>query len=466
MNQLNRAILLFTLTIGHAWAAGFEGLSNTKLGQGAGSAAGDDDASIFIGRNAGFNNTTGFSNTFLGKSAGYGNTTGADNTFLGDAAGFNNTTGDSNTFLGTDAGGRNTTGSSNTFLGRFAGSNHTSGFLNTFVGRGAGFNNITGSGNVFLGYQTGYNELGSNRLYIANSTTTTPLIYGEFDTPKVILNGNLEVVGPNAGLVRLTDVNTNSTTKGARLVLNHYNNASLPVYLFGAASTPSQNFVAFGGGNAIGNAATQLDFFTAPTTTTTVGTSRMTINGAGNIGMGVTAPLYPLHMASGALVTSGGVWTNASSRDYKENIKDLSTKEASLALASLTPVTYNYKVDKNQGHVGFIAEDVPELVATKDRKGLSPMDIVAVLTKVTQEQQRAIEDHQKVAQEQQRALQAQERVNQEQQKMMQAQQQIITELNEQNKAMAEQTKLIPTLSTALTELKREVRMGRTTALAD
>ena len=35
--------------------------------------------------------------------------------------------------------------------------------------------------------------------------------------------------------------------------------------------------------------------------------------------------------------------------------------------------------------VGFIAEEVPDLVATKDRKGLSPMDIVAVLTKVVQE---------------------------------------------------------------------------------
>jgi len=30
-------------------------------------------------------------------------------------------------------------------------------------------------------------------------------------------------------------------------------------------------------------------------------------------------------------------------------------------------------------------------VATKDRKGLSPMDVVAVLTKVVQEQQRTID---------------------------------------------------------------------------
>ena len=34
---------------------------------------------------------------------------------------------------------------------------------------------------------------------------------------------------------------------------------------------------------------------------------------------------------------------------------------------------------------------MPELVATKDRKGLSSMDIVAVLTKVVQEQNRTIE---------------------------------------------------------------------------
>ena len=236
------------------------------------------------------------------------------------------------------------------------------------------------------------NEPGFNRLYIANSSTPTPLIYGEFDTFKVTLNGNLEVIGPDNGLVRLSNTTADNTTKAARMVLKHYNNASLPVYLFGAAATPGNNFLAFGGGNAIGNAATQLDFFTGATTTTAVGTSRMTINGAGNIGMGVTSPVHPLQMASGAVVTAGGVWTNASSRDYKENIKDLSSKEAALTLASLTPVTYNYKVDKGQAHVGFIAEDVPDLVATKDRKGLSPMDIVAVLTKVVKEQQGLISD--------------------------------------------------------------------------
>ena len=42
-----------------------------------------------------------------------------------------------------------------------------------------------------------------------------------------------------------------------------------------------------------------------------------------------------------------------------------------------------------------IAEDVPGLVATKDRKGLSPMDVVAVLTKVVQDQKTLLEEQQK-----------------------------------------------------------------------
>ena len=95
---------------------------------------------------------------------------------------------------------------------------------------------------------------------------------------------------------------------------------------------------------------------------------------------------------SGAYVTSGGVWTDASSRSYKENISDLTLDEATLTLAELTPVKFNYKLQKDEQYIGFIAEDVPQLVATGDRKGLSPMDIVAVLTRVVQKQQSEIAD--------------------------------------------------------------------------
>jgi len=113
---------------------------------------------------------------------------------------------------------------------------------------------------------------------------------------------------------------------------------------------------------------------------------------AGYVGIGTTSPSYPLQMGSGAYVSTGGVWTNASSREYKTDIKKLSTQKAIDALKQLDPVEFAYKTDSQEKHVGFIAEDAPELVATKDRKGMSSMDVVAVLTKVVQEQQKTISE--------------------------------------------------------------------------
>lgn len=118
---------------------------------------------------------------------------------------------------------------------------------------------------------------------------------------------------------------------------------------------------------------------------------RITIDREGNVGVGVARPAHPMEMASGAHVSAGGVWTNSSSRAKKENIAALTPEEALTALASLQPVQFNYKSDQQETYVGFIAEDVPELVATGDRQGLSAMDIVAVLTKVVQAQQLKIE---------------------------------------------------------------------------
>jgi len=117
---------------------------------------------------------------------------------------------------------------------------------------------------------------------------------------------------------------------------------------------------------------------------------RMTIKSNGYIGIGQRSPSHPLQMASGAYCTTGGVWTNASSKEYKQDIKELTRDEAMETLNGLSPVKFAYKSDADEKHVGFIAEDVPDLVATKDKKGTSSMDVVAVLTKVVQEQQKTI----------------------------------------------------------------------------
>jgi hypothetical protein len=130
----------------------------------------------------------------------------------------------------------------------------------------------------------------------------------------------------------------------------------------------------------------------------------MIITSTGNVGIGTTSPTNPLQMASGARVTAGGVWTDASSREYKQEIAPLSAGAARAALEQLAPVTFAYRADPAERHVGFVAEDVPALVATADRKGLSPMDIVAVLTRVVQEQQRTSEAQQRLLHDQQRTI--------------------------------------------------------------
>jgi hypothetical protein len=117
----------------------------------------------------------------------------------------------------------------------------------------------------------------------------------------------------------------------------------------------------------------------------------LVIDASGRIGLGVAAPSYQIHHSSGARLDAG-VWVDASSRKLKQDIHDLDRDAAFDALQKLQPVTFEYKAKPTDKHVGFIAEDVPELVARPDRTGIAPMDIVGVLTKVVQEQQKTIAD--------------------------------------------------------------------------
>jgi hypothetical protein len=485
-------VLVVTLCIGagSAWA-GFEGISNTLYGSGAGTSFGGDSCyatfigyqagyhtnygtqssdgkyNTFVGYKAGFTNTTGFSNTFLGNyagytnspgsfntqgycntfigdsagysntggnyntflgvSAGHSNTTGTYNTFLGNGAGLSNNTGGANTFLGNDAGGFNTTGYENTsvgsvagvynttgycntFLGSNAGSQHTTGYKNTFLGGSAGSYNTTGhnntflgftagytnsgSGNLFVGTSAGYNETGSNKLYIDNSDTATPLIYGEFDNDVVTINGKL-------GIGTMTPVQKIDLGGGAITLNGSDNTGAMPPGL--SSQTWDNGRIDFGyGGSGGGNLEA---YSKAPTNYSSPADDRRGqfkfVYGGGPTMGSVIYTHYDgttwadrmwvtydgqLYMAGGAY-TDGHSWISSSSRANKENVRELGVDEAMDTLKELSPVKFNYKADSKETHVGFIAEDVPALVATSDRKGMSSMDVVAVLTKVVQEQQ-------------------------------------------------------------------------------
>jgi hypothetical protein len=123
------------------------------------------------------------------------NTTGSNNTAQGYNALNANTTGAQNTAFGEATMSVNTTGSNNTAIGKNALQSNTSGSQNTAIGLGAGSTNSQGTGNIFVGYMAGSQETGSNKLYIDNSSTTAPLIYGDFDTDSLTLNGDVKVTG-------------------------------------------------------------------------------------------------------------------------------------------------------------------------------------------------------------------------------------------------------------------------------
>ena len=122
------------------------------------------------------------------------------------------------------------------------------------------------------------------------------------------------------------------------------------------------------------------------------GSKMVMIKKSGRIGIGVRSPSHPLQLAGGAHCRNGRDWRGGSSITYKKDVEALSLRDALEALDGLRPVTFKYIDDEDELRAGFISEEVPELVATSDRKSLSPMDIVAVLTRVMKFQQHQMRD--------------------------------------------------------------------------
>jgi len=138
----------------------------------------------------------GSQNIGIGSQAGMNITNGSDNITIGYMSGNKITTAISNTVLGSQ-GGVNTTGSYNTLIGNEAGnlSTETNTQKNVYIGYRAGKSN-TGSSNVFIGNEAGntasFNGV-SNKLIISNSSSTTPLIEGDFSNETIKLSGNITI---------------------------------------------------------------------------------------------------------------------------------------------------------------------------------------------------------------------------------------------------------------------------------
>lgn len=176
----------------YALNANVFGHNNTVAGNNALQKNTTGSFNLGMGNNTLQENTIGTANMAIGYESLKSNTTANANMAIGHNTLRVNTTGTENTAIGFQALTLNTTGNRNVVVGYRAFPANTAGQNNTVIGHQAGFNTTNGSGNVFLGFNAGYNEQGSDKLYIDNSSTTTPLIYGDFEKNKITVNDSFQ----------------------------------------------------------------------------------------------------------------------------------------------------------------------------------------------------------------------------------------------------------------------------------
>ena len=179
-------------------------------------AADANDNLFSVSQEAGGSITTASENVLIGATAGAAVTTADGNVAIGFGAmaddasvagiyniviGYNAMGGtgldanNQNIAIGLDCAAAITTGDENIFLGTGTGIALTTGGANIFIGDGAGVKVTTGSNNVVLGLNAGPTSNQSDKLFIHNAETDTPLISGDFSTPGVIINGTFNPTG-------------------------------------------------------------------------------------------------------------------------------------------------------------------------------------------------------------------------------------------------------------------------------
>jgi hypothetical protein len=198
---------LGSYSTGFGWGALKSSTGGSNVGVGAGAlASSNSNNNVAIGTNALngngsimsgetntavgsfslFNNTSGTNNAALGFSSLNSNIAGANNLAIGAFSLQLNTSGSLNVGIGTTSLSSNTVGSENMAIGSNALGSNVSGNNNVAIGSQS-LLNATGSGNIAIGYKAGENEVGSDKLYITNSNTLTPLIYGDFSAKYVTI---------------------------------------------------------------------------------------------------------------------------------------------------------------------------------------------------------------------------------------------------------------------------------------
>lgn len=328
--------------------------------------------------------TSGVFNTATGTSSLQYNTTGSRNTALGAKAlqlqSFANagTTWDAwNTAVGFEALNANQptslfNGDRNTAVGAVALRNNTTGRVNTAVGVDSLQQNTTGEWNVAVGFQsllgntTGYSNVAVGNAALSSSGSS----YGN----TAVGTESLKAFNDGSGNTGLGLLALGALTLG-------YRNLALGAYAGNLLTTGNDNIYLSHTGSANENA------------TTRIGRDQTRAFIAGVFARTTGHPTTLLVQVD----QNGQLGTAASSRRYKQDIKDMGA--VSDRLFDLRPVTFHYKVHPDgPTRFGLIAEEVdevmPELVVRgKDGQieTVAYQDLAPMLLNELQKQRREIQ---------------------------------------------------------------------------
>ncbi len=382
------------------------------------------------------------------------------NTAVGVYSMLNITSGDHNVALGYGSLNLLNSGSQNTAVGSTAGQNITTGTQNVCLGFEAGKTLTTGTGNVFIGHQTGSAvAVGtSNTLMISNSNDATPLIYGDFSTDQLTLNGHVEVaIGTTTSTVPFSILGTG--IQGAANVENAYLGTDVPtLFVRNTTNSADANAVLLVGVGGSGSASSAGDAYLSLDVATVGGWSMGIDNSDSDklkfldswdfksdggtpayglpvmtmtrltrrVGIGTENPAYMLDVA-GDIQANTTVYT--SDARLKRNVQPIGN--ALGTVAKLRPVSYEKRADLRSNdysmkQMGFIAQELesvlPNSVHTDKSadaiKSVDYISIIPVLTKALQEQQELIAKQQELIAKQQELVAKQQQEIDELKKMV------------------------------------------------